>query len=148
MNRFVILPPPVLALSLLALGYGLDHLFPGLPRPHLPLLGVILMASGLALGLMSLAFFRQHRTTPIPHGEPSALVLKGPYLWTRNPMYLGLLTASLGVACYLGGLPLFLAPPAFCALINRIHIPHEEAKLAGLFGGDYAEFRDRTARWL
>ncbi|SMF96370.1 Protein-S-isoprenylcysteine O-methyltransferase Ste14 [Methylomagnum ishizawai] len=148
MNKLILIPPPVFALALFAIGYGLDLLFPALPRPHLPLLGFILMASGLALGLMALAHFRLRRTTPIPHGEPSALVLSGPYLWTRNPMYLGLFTALLGLACYLGGLPLLLAAPGFCAVVNRIHIPHEEAKLAGLFGADYAAFRDRIPRWL
>jgi protein-S-isoprenylcysteine O-methyltransferase Ste14 len=148
MNKLVLIPPPVFALLLLALGYGLDRLLPGLPRPHLPLLGLVLMASGLSLGLMALAHFRRQGTMPVPHGEPSALVLAGPYLWTRNPMYLGLFTILLGLACYVGGLPLLLAAPGFYALVSQIHIPHEEAKLADLFGAAYAEYRDRAPRWL
>ncbi len=148
MNKLVFVPPPVIALLLLALGHGLDLLLPGFPKLSLPLLGIVLMASGAALALMALSRFRQLRTTFVPHGDPSALALTGPYLWTRNPMYLGLLTALSGFVLYLGGLPLLLAPPAFFVLIDRAHIPYEETKLAGLFGEAYAAFRDRTPRWL
>lgn len=148
MNKLVLVPPPVVALLLLGLGFGLDALFPALPRIVLPGLGIVLAATGLTLGLLALLRFKEQRTTPIPHGEPSALVLSGPYLWTRNPMYLGLLTAVGGCALYFGALPLFIALPGFFVLVGKVHIAHEEAKLAGLFGEAYAAFKASVPRWL
>jgi protein-S-isoprenylcysteine O-methyltransferase Ste14 len=148
MEKLIFFPPPAVALLLLAVAFGLDRLLPHLPSVHLPGLGVLLMVSGIFLGLMALGNFRRRRTTFVPHGAPSTLVTEGPYLWTRNPMYLGLLTALLGIACYLGKLPFYLAAPGFFLVIDRHHIPYEEAKLLGLFGEAYAEFRRRVARWL
>jgi protein-S-isoprenylcysteine O-methyltransferase Ste14 len=106
------------------------------------------MAAGLSLGLLALLHFRQRRTTFVPHGEPTALVMAGPYMWTRNPMYLGLFTLLLGFALYSGGLPLFLAPAAFSLILDRAHIPYEEARLSKLFGEAYNEYQKRVARWL
>jgi protein-S-isoprenylcysteine O-methyltransferase Ste14 len=148
MHKLVLVPPPVIALLLLGLGFGLDALFPGLPKIALPALGIVLAASGIALGVLALLRFKAQGTTPIPHGEPSALVLAGPYLWTRNPMYLGLLTALAGCVLYFGGSPLFIALPGFFVLISKVHIAHEEAKLAGLFGEAYAAFKASVPRWL
>jgi protein-S-isoprenylcysteine O-methyltransferase Ste14 len=148
MEKAVFAPPPLIALALIGLAFGVSLLLPGLPAARLPLLGTLLMASGTFLGLSALLNFRQHRTTFVPHGEPTALVRLGPYGWTRNPMYLGLSTALLGFAFYFGSLPLFFVPPAFYLIIDRVHIPYEEAKLSHLFDGAYEEYRQRVGRWL
>jgi protein-S-isoprenylcysteine O-methyltransferase Ste14 len=148
MEKLIFVPPPLIALLLVSLAFGLDRLLPKLPAVPLPGLGIVLMASGVFLGASALLNFRWLRTTFIPHGDPTALVTLGPYRWTRNPMYLGLFTTLLGFACYFGKLPLFLVPPAFFLIIDRCHISYEEAKLLGLFGEAYAEFRRRVARWL
>jgi protein-S-isoprenylcysteine O-methyltransferase Ste14 len=148
MDKLISLPPPLIALLLVGLGFGLDLLVPGLPALPLPLLGVVLMSVGVFLAVLALLNFRGFRTTALPHGNPSVLVTTGPYAWTRNPMYLGLLTALCGFAFYFGSLPLFVAPPAFFALMNRTHIPYEESKLLGRFGEAYAKYRRLVERWL
>ena len=148
MNKMIVIPPPVIALLLIGLAFGLDHLWPGLPRIPLPELGLVLMPTGLTLGLQALLVFRRQRTTFVPHGEPTALVIQGPYLWTRNPMYLGLCTALLGLAGYVGKLPLFLVAPVLFVIIDRIYIPYEEAKLQRLFGDSYSDLLRTVARWL
>jgi protein-S-isoprenylcysteine O-methyltransferase Ste14 len=148
MDKLISLPPPVIALLLVGMGFGLDLLIPGLPALQLPLLGIVLMATGVFLAALALLNFRSFRTTAIPHGNPTALVTTGPYVWTRNPMYLGVLTALCGFAFYFGGLPLFIAPPAFFVLIGQAHIPYEESKLSSRFGEAYAKYRRLVERWL
>ncbi len=66
-----------------------------------------------------------------------ALVTEGPYQFTRNPMYLGLVILSLGVAIWVGAWPMFLAPIAVFATANWVHIPFEEDKMRRQFGADY-----------
>lgn len=148
MEKLVLVPPPFIALLLIGTAFGLESLVPRLPSFPLPGLGILLMATGAFLGASALQNFRRHRTTFVPHADPTTLVTVGPYLWTRNPMYLGLCTVLLGFACYFGALPLLLVPPAFFLIIDRIHIPYEEAKLARLFGEPYSALRRQVARWL
>lgn len=148
MDKLVLIPPPLIAALLAGAGVGIDSMFPGLPVLVLPPLGVLLMAEGGVLVASTLLSFRLFRTTVIPHGDPTAFITLGPYLWSRNPIYLGLVMILSGFALYFSGLFLFLAPLVFLGLIGKIHVPHEEAKLSSRFGEAYAEYRDRVARWL
>lgn len=148
MAKLIFVPPPVIALVLLGLAYALEKALPGLALLHAPLGGFALVGAGVLLAVSALLGFLKQRTTPIPHGEPSALVVTGAYRWTRNPMYLGVFTVLFGVALYFGTLPFFLVPPAFVLAIGRIHVPFEEAKLAGLFGTAYEDFKARVPRWF
>ena len=76
------------------------------------------------------------------------LVTRGPYQFTRNPMYLGLVTLSLGIAVWIGAWPMFIAPLAVFATVNWVHIPFEEAKMRRQFGAAYDDYVARVRRWL
>lgn len=148
MHRLVLIPPPLLAIMLAGGGLGLGSIFDDLPTFAARPLGALLMAAGCLLIVSTLLTFRQSRTTVIPHGNPTVLITDGPYSWSRNPIYLGLLTGLLGFALYFGNLFLFLAPPLFAGLIGTIHVSHEETKLWNRFSRVYAEYRDRVERWF
>lgn len=148
MEKLLRVPPPLIALALLATGYGLGRLLPALPTLPNPLSGLILMGCGGLLSASALFHFWRLKTSFIPQGEPSVLVVQGPYTWTRNPMYLGLLTAVAGVSLYFGSLPMWLAPVLFVQLINRVHITHEESVLERIFGERYTAYRGRVSRWI
>ena len=148
MNKLSLLPPPIVALLLFGIAYGLERSSPQLELVPATAGGLAWLAAGLALGASAAYQFHQLKTTILPHGAPTQLVTFGAYLWTRNPMYLGLLTALIGLAFYFGTLFFWLAPPAFFLIINRYHIPYEEGRLAELFGSDYARYQQRVGRWL
>ena len=148
MNKLVRIPPPIIALLLLTLAFAADRNVPDLPPAKLPATGLVLMAVGFALALSALQNFLRLRTTVIPDGEPAALATQGPYGWTRNPMYLGLSTALLGLAFYFGRAPLFFVPLLLFFILGRAHIGLEEATLGRLFGAEYDEYRRRVGRWL
>jgi protein-S-isoprenylcysteine O-methyltransferase Ste14 len=148
MEKLIRIPPPLIALALLGITYALGRLFPNLPAVSQPTAGALLIGSGAVLATSALADFLRRRTSFIPHGEPSTLVVEGPFVWTRNPMYLGLFTFMLGVALYVGSMPMLLAPVAFHDIINRTHILFEENRLSKLFGERYERYRRRVGRWL
>lgn len=147
-STFVYFPPPVIAALLLGAAFGINRLGSGLPQLRVEALGILLIAAGMLLGLSALTLFRRDRTTVVPHGLPSLLVVRGPYGWTRNPMYIGFVTILSGLAFYLGPLPFYLVPPLFLWVLNAVHVPHEEATLSEEFGDDYRDYRRKVWRWL
>ena|SRR5437764_4708448 len=145
----VIAPPPLLYLGPLLAGLGLDRL---LPLPRLPgplrLLGVPLLAGGLAIAATFLMTFRRAGTPPDPRQAPKALVEDGPYAYTRNPGYLGMTLIYGGITLVSGSRwPLVLLPGVLAA-VNRGVIEREEAYLEERFGMRYRDYRSRVRRWL
>jgi protein-S-isoprenylcysteine O-methyltransferase Ste14 len=92
--------------------------------------------------------FRRRGTPLKPFTPSTALVVDGPYRFTRNPMYLGLATTLVGVALALEALTPFIVVPVFVAIITMQFIVPEEAMLTDRFGDDYGDFRRRVRRWL
>ena len=76
------------------------------------------------------------------------LVTSGPYRFTRNPMYLGLVIVTLGIAVWVGAWPMFIAPVAVFATLNWVHIPFEEEKMRRQFGATYDGYVRRVRRWV
>lgn len=148
MNKLYFFPPPVVVLLLIAAAYAANRSFPDLEIIPPTIGGLAWLISGLALATSAAWHFRQLKTTVLPFGKPTKFVTRGAYIWTRNPMYLGLLTALIGLALYMGTLPFWLLPPAFFLIINRFHIPYEENRLTSLFGTDYIRYRQSVHRWL
>ena len=77
-----------------------------------------------------------------------ALVTRGPYAFTRNPMYLGLVVAALGMAILVGTWPMLAAPIAVFLTASFVHIPFEEAKMLRQFGEAYDAYASKVRRWV
>ena len=110
--------------------------------------GAALMLLSVALGFWAVWLFRKADTGVVPFTPVKALVSHGPYRFTRNPMYLGMVGVLLGTAVLLGSLAPLVAIPLFIALIEWRFILAEEAMLVATFGEAYAEYKARVRRWL
>ena len=110
--------------------------------------GIVVAALALGLGAWAATLFRRAGTNIRPFMPSTALVVSGPYKFTRNPMYLGMAGILLGAAIFMGSLTPFVVIPAFMALIAERFILPEEAKLEAAFGRDYLDFKARVRRWL
>jgi protein-S-isoprenylcysteine O-methyltransferase Ste14 len=110
--------------------------------------GFLLIALGIGLAVSAGRLFGRARTTIKPFERSSALVIAGPYRFTRNPMYLGMVVGMLGLAILLGSLTPPLVIPPFVALIQQRFIRAEEADLQAAFGPRYEEYRRRVRRWI
>jgi protein-S-isoprenylcysteine O-methyltransferase Ste14 len=117
------------------------------PKPF-GLFGIIPMVIGLGIIVWSLRIFKKRGTTHTPHGEPSSLVLHGPYRRTRNPMYLSLSFILIGIAFLTGQMAYFLVPLVFFLSMNFIFIPVEEANLERIFGEAYKTYKTDVKRWI
>ena len=148
MNKILqLLPPPVIALLLILMAAFLSSTV-SLKLLHAAQGGTAWLVTGLALTISTILQLRALKTTLLPNGTPTQLVTLGAYLWTRNPIYLGLLTSLVGLALFKGTLPYWLVPPAFFTIMNRFHIPAEEARLKDVFGADYLRYQQKVNRWI
>jgi protein-S-isoprenylcysteine O-methyltransferase Ste14 len=142
------MPPPLYALLLLGLCWLLETLLPLPLDMSAPILAWILVGAGLGLIAWAFWHFLRLRTTPIPTGEPSALVTSGPYRYTRNPMYAGLLALLAGAVFFLGSPFYLLAAYGFFLIVQHGFIPYEEARLENRFGPAYLGLKKATPRWF
>jgi protein-S-isoprenylcysteine O-methyltransferase Ste14 len=111
-------------------------------------LGLVLMLLGLALMTWAAMHFRKAGTSFQLHGETSVLVTTGPFRFSRNPIYLGMLIWLLGMAILLGSLIAFLFPVILFLLANFFIVPLEESALEARIGEQVIEYRCRVRRWL
>ena len=142
--------PPVVALLLLAVAFAVDRFAPSAPwvPAHLRWLGLLPIALGAGLGIWALATFHRRGTTHDPFGTPTALVVAGPYRFTRNPMYVAVTTLLVGIAWCAGTAPWWGVPVLFLLYVRLANVPHEERLLDALFGDSYRVYRTRVRRWL
>ena len=111
-------------------------------------LGGLLVGGGILLMLLAVAQFRKARTTVHPHNQPDALITRGIYQRTRNPIYIGDLMILVGLCLYWEAWPsLFLAAPLWWILDRRFVQP-EEARLRAAFGHQFLKYAAKTPRWL
>ena len=142
-------PPPLIFAAAFVLGLGLQRLTPAFVwPPSFELPGFVLAGAGLSLMLWSVGVFWWRRTTIMPNRSATEFVVVGPYKFTRNPMYLGLSVAYLGLSFAFGPVwPLVLLPLAVY-VIGRTVIAREEEYLLRTFGPAYEEYCSRVRRWI
>lgn len=148
-NAGVIRPPLVYAASSGA-GLLLHWLWPVSLLPAW--LGAPL---GIALALFALALFvsavqaLRDAGTPVPGSQPaSAFVRRGPYRWSRNPIYVAFTLGQVGLAAWINSLALLLALLPALAIMGLIVIPREERYLEARFSDDYPSYKRSVRRWL
>jgi len=76
------------------------------------------------------------------------VIERGPYAFSRNPMYVGELVLWLGWALLLGSWPVALGFFVLWTVIAIWIVPWEEKSLEATFGAAYVAYRNRTRRWL
>ena len=112
------------------------------------LLGMATVVMGSLVMLWAWMLFRKNQTPVRPTLRPKQFVTRGPFEWSRNPMYLGIVLILMGIACYVGSVIMLIAPGAFFITINAIYIPYEEKVMGRIFGEEYREYQQRVRRWL
>lgn len=117
-------------------------------RLGLTILGAMLFALGAVIAGWGWMLFHRERTTRVPGEASTTLVTRGPYRFTRNPMYVGLSLAYLGEAGMLHQVIPVLLLPLVIVYLNQVVIPVEEERLRGVFGAAYTQYQEKVRRWL
>jgi len=107
-------------------------------RAWIPL-GSILMITGVIFAFWAVFVAGNHDLT-----RPASLLTKGPYAFSRNPMYLAWTAFAVGLGLLLNSLWLAIAALGASIYIHTVTIPGEEQALQRSFGAEYASYRKRV----
>ncbi len=151
-NPHVHVPPPLLYVIIFLASVFLHHVIPlhfGPGRGSwTPVLGIVLIGLALLCMLPALVKFSRTKNTLIPNRPASSLQTGGIYAISRNPMYLGLLLAYLGICLFVGNWWTLLLTPLLILIVQRVVIIKEESYLQRAFGAEYDAYRARVRRWI
>jgi len=144
------IPPPVVYVAAFLISLALQARFPlpFLARPIALGLGGAIAALGALCIVTSIPTMLRGRGTLNTAGPSAALVVSGPYRFSRNPMYLGLTLLYAGVAVMFGVVwaLLFVLPLVIYTQIWVI--APEERYLQRAFGDDYSVYSAHVRRWV
>jgi len=146
----VIAHPPLIYLAGILVGLGLDAIW---PAPQLSamvqyVLGGGLFAAGLAAVAASALTFRRAGTSVPTNTPTTALVSRGLYNYSRNPIYLSMTLAHVGIAAAVDSPWILGMLPIVLVIIRFGVIAREERYLEAKFGDAYRDYKARVRRWL
>ena len=149
----VFVPPPFVFVGgwLVALmcqrqtGFLIDAAGPG--RVQLGV-GAGLFSIGIALMSWAVITFLRARTPVVPIRPARVLVTHGPFAFSRNPMYVGLTVAYLGLAGVFNQAWPIVWLPVVLVVLSTTVIAREEAHLRVVFGTTYEIYCRHVRRWF
>ena len=153
MSQLELRVPPLALVATTAVAISLATIYVPLiriPFPGHKYAAAALVLVGLLLALVGVLQFTQSRTTvnPMSPNKASAVVTSGLYRVSRNPMYLGMAIALLGVAAWGSAFASYLLVLGFCWYLTRFQIIPEEKALLATFGQEFAQYMARVRRWV
>lgn len=111
--------------------------------------GVLPILFGIALYFRSAYDFAfTGGGTPLPIDAPVTLVTNGPYRYTRNPMYVGILSILMGEAVLYSSLSLLYVMGAMFVVFSVFIILYEERVLRKNFGESFDRYCKAVPRWF
>ena len=116
---------------------------------YLRLFGFLPIVVGVALYIWcAWNFTFIGKGTPAPFDPPKELVVKGPYRYVRNPMYIFVGLALAGEAIVFESMSIAIFAVAALAFFHVWILVYEEPTLRRKFGEAYWNYCLRVSRWL
>jgi protein-S-isoprenylcysteine O-methyltransferase Ste14 len=149
-NAGVIAFPPLILACYVAVG-GAAHWLQPIPLlPMLParVLGIVLLIAAGAQALWASRIMKRAGTNVRPSLPTTAIVVAGPYTYTRNPMYLSLCTVFTGLSLLCNDALMLLFLPLLVLTLHFGVIKREERYLTAKFGASYLDYQRQVRRWI
>lgn len=143
-------PPPLLALGAIGIAWLADRLRP------LPIIegnalwpgGAAIIAFAVLVALIALLQFFEAKTKIEPWHPTTAIISKGVYRFSRNPIYLSFCIATIGTGLLLNSWWVIASVAILKSMLERLVINREEIYLENKFGDHYLDYKRRVRRWL
>ncbi len=122
--------------------------FPIVQSTWIAVVGVVPLAVGAYLFVSARRAFRRRATPLMPWKATTQLVQDGPYMYTRNPIYLALALWFLAASLIFNSAYLLDIVVVVVILFDRTQIPREERYLEDKFGEEYARYKSKVRWWI
>jgi protein-S-isoprenylcysteine O-methyltransferase Ste14 len=145
-------PPPLVFLAWSGVGVGLQRFVAALALPGeselLLYAGAAVTSVGVALIVWAARWFKRTGQDATPWKPSPSMIAQGPYRFTRNPMYVGMAIAQVGVGLVVDNLWIAILAGAALVCVHFIAVRPEEAYLAERFGEGYERYRAAVGRYV
>jgi protein-S-isoprenylcysteine O-methyltransferase Ste14 len=146
----VIAPPPLIYGVAFIVGWLIHRAFPDpvLPETLARWIGVVFGLASIPVAITAFRAMIRAQTSFDPRKPTTAIVSKGSFRYSRNPMYVSLTLLYLGVALLINSLWIVLLVVPVLVVMQRGVIAREEAYLERKFGEEYLAYKSRVRRWV
>ncbi len=146
------IPPPVIFFVLLIAGYAGNRIMPfNFKFPSLIvslLVGMLILTISGAIAAAAIIVMMKNKTA-INYNKPTTkFILKGPFRFTRNPLYLSLLLSMAAIAVIANSLWYFIFLIVMFLAFNFGIVACEERYLTNNFGDEYIQYKNKVRRWI
>ena len=149
-SNAIVRPPIAWAIAILA-AIGVDWLYPlrfvpaSVPRIWV---GSGVFAVALALAIWAIVTVLNAGSRVETYKPTTIIVTNGPFRFTRNPIYLGMLLGQAGLAIGFDNLWMLATLVPFYLVLRYGVIAREEPYLEHKFALDYLSYKSRVRRWV
>ena len=110
--------------------------------------GVSFIVLGVALWVWAVGVMLRAGTSPEPRHPATTVVTRGPFRYSRNPIYVAYALAYAGISCLVGSTWMLVLLPVALVLAQRLSIASEERYLEQRFGESYLAYKAKVRRWV
>lgn len=111
-------------------------------------IGLLMVIVALAIVAWAFFTFKGIHTTIMPNKAASHLATKGPFRFSRNPIYVADIIIISGIGLATGNPWMLITAAAAIFVIEEMAIKREEIHLKAKFGQDWNEYARKVRRWV
>lgn len=127
-------------------------LSPELISPPLNFLGIVLIVLGFIFVIWAnftlLYIGKIGLNDREPFHVPYKLVIDGPYRYSRNPIYMGVVLLTIGFGLIISSVTILFLSLVLLLVFRYSLIRWEERNLEEKFGEEYILYKKRVRRWI
>jgi len=110
--------------------------------------GILFLSCAILIALWSKQVFSRHHTSYNPKDKPKYLITNNIYSLSRNPIYIALILAFIGISLILSLNYFPLGTVVLFTILTKVIIPYEEKELYEIFEDKYLQYKSLTPKWL
>jgi protein-S-isoprenylcysteine O-methyltransferase Ste14 len=127
----------------------LEAIYPlDLDLSSMRIFGLLCLFASLLIAAWTKYLYTRHCTSYDPADAPLVLITNSIYALSRNPIYIALLLAFLGISLIFSLSFFLLGTFLLYLILSRYIIPHEEEELRRTFQQAYVEYESSTPKWI